>query len=1441
MKKFLSILLIILFFSSLALVSASDANGTCLDKIQTDQPSIAPTTVEPKETLGNSEESPKLANENEGSFSDLRKLIKNTPENGVINLTKDYTFFESDINDFITISKSITINGNNRTINGKNSTGVFEITGGKIFLNNMIFKNNNNTKSIICVTEGFCKISNSTFTDNYARQALIYGKKDQCDIYNSNFIGNDAGWGIVYFYPNGGYIDNCLFLNNSGISVYFAATACIYNTRFINNSNQVICTFGSKNDEINITNCTIFNNHIFKQSLIFIRSSSKVCFYNSTFKNNSAENNYILWLDQSAIINKCTFENNYASQGGAIYSNGYMDTIEIYNSIFKNNIASEAGGAIYISYDSLIIKNNTMEGNKAKYGNNIYFECSNYYKYNVTDFYLTISNNSTIYSNGLVEIEITLTDDMGNDISGLDVVFQINGQDIASKSLINGKTSFLISPHKIGENILSAYLINMYDNIIVKNATLISTINPYSGPIYVSVNGDDSNNGDRNNPLKSIQHAIDLASALGVNVIITEGTYKQHNLKITSNNLEIIGEGNVILDGEDLGRLFTVTKNFNLSNVKIINTKSISNFQYTLKDFEKLFDNNYLQFNLDIEGVGGAIFAPSNNCIINVQNVTFDNNKANFGGAIFTFYRGYESLSNLTIIDCKFINNTAEQAGGAINSLYDTYIYNSQFLNNKVLKTQTSQGGAIFANYANITFSSFENNAASFGGSIFSIMVSVSQSSFINNNATYGGAIYTRSLYTFNNLISGSSTPQDKGLFVIEDVKNAVIVILNNKTIETNLNYYDVNAIITDDIGNPISGVYIGFSLNGDKISYIQIFNGSASLRISLESGINTVSADLAYHLIFREFYSYSVNCFNATIISNSNPYLGPIYVSVDGDDSGSGDINNPLKSLNLAIDLATKIYGSKKVILKEGTYYFHNIKIFRDLEIVGEGKVIIDAQGKGRIFKFDTQEPYLSKLSNLILMNGNASNINSLERIEEDYLLDLNDVFKINYDLGFGGAIYSLSPLFLENITFINNHANLGGAFFARDIEGNNTKFINNSAFEYNNGVYYNSQFLYPQYIEEGFELLDIIYFSNYASGNFWVDNVIPFTHGNYTVFSTEEFINYISFGFVTKNLNFYRNAFDDSDVIEYLKILMFNHRNETFELQKAIWIFTDGKYWESSHPWVVETINQYNQGNLIADSGNITLNNGTVIEYEFKGIYSPREDFFYYVYPNKDLLRAPHIPGLMEQSDFLMIRYSQTNNNLTVDKYTLNKTVWKNEIVEFLITITNTGNVSISSAFIEDSDYSPYLMFVSWVSKSGNWIFNQNQMRWYYDGELAPGESASIIVKFKALQAGILTNNVTAGFNNLTFANSTNTTEVLKNETHENVSDNQTEENIIEEDLTADTPDELEDSKLKDKEYNSEDNNSNNVIPQNNPTGNPILLLLIILIALPALRRRL
>ena len=50
----------------------------------------------------------------------------------------------------------------------------------------------------------------------------------------------------------------------------------------------------------------------------------------------------------------------------------------------------------------------------------------------------------------------------------------------------------------------------------------------------------------------------------------------------------------------------------------------------------------------------------------------------------------------------------------------------------------------------------------------------------------------------------------------------------------------------------------------------------------------------------------------------------------------------------------------------------------------------------------------------------------------------------------------------------------------------------------------------------------------------------------------------------------------------------------------------------------------------------------------------------------------------------------------------------------------------------------------------------------------DLQSGESASIIVKFKALHTGDLRNNATAGIDNLTLAFSYNTTEVLHHHSH-------------------------------------------------------------------------
>ena len=1448
MKKFLTILLIIMFFSSLNLVCASEFNSTSLESVQEEESIITPNT----EKLSANEESGKFTSENEGSFSELRSLIYNTPNNGVLNLNKSYSFSNTDYDDFIVISKSITINGNNNILNGKNSQGIFEIRTGSVFLNNIVFSNNDNTKSTIYVTSGYCQINNSTFTDNYARQALIYGSKGVCDVVNSTFSDNDAGWGIVYYYPIGGNITNCLFRNNLETCAYYAGNGRIYNTTFINNSDNAV--YLSTNNNLDVINCYFLNHVITKGSLFYI-SSGNVLLYNSTFKNNQMKNQYLVYSYNGGIIDSCIFENNSAVRGGAIYSNGYQDTIQICNSIFRNNVASTYGGAIYVAYDGLIIKNNTMEGNKAQSGNDIYYEVSDYYTYKVSNFYLTISNNSTIYSNEMVEIIATLTDDMGNTVSGPEITLQINGEDKFTKTFVNGEASFYVSPLKKGANTLSGYLLYLQDDIIVKNATLVSTIDQYVGPIYVSLNGNDSNKGDKNNPLKSIQKAVDLAATSSQKVIITEGVYYQHDINVTLNSVEITGEGNVVIDANGLGRAFIVTKNFTLSNVKIINTKSVSDYQYTTSDFNNYFSSENCYYNLNRQGFGGAIFVPISANVV-VENVTFENNEANFGGAIFSLgYRWGYSFNNVSVINCEFINNIAHQNGGAIYSNYQTNIQNSKFLNNRALKALTSQGGAIYGLSLNVTDSHFEDNNATFGGSIYSSSLYIQNSKIINSKAVYGGAIYTSQLSTFNNSISNSFGVQDKGLFVTEQVSTAVIVILDNRTIQTNLNYYDVYAKITDDAGNPISGNQIFFFVNDEQVSYDSIVNGSASLRISLNNGTNTISARLTYLDYYYDIYArlYYVQTYNATIVSNSLSYNGPFYVSVDGDDSAIGDADNPLKSLKLAVDLATREGGSNVVIMKEGTYYIHNFDLSKSVEIIGEGKVIIDAEGKGRIFKLDSINTYgwysfysIFKLSNLILMNGNATKVNSLERTYFDNVFDIYNIFQINQDLGYGGAIYTTAPLILENITFVNNYANLGGAIFAKEIQASDIKFINNSALEYDNGVYIGAEA-----IDEGFEQLEIIYFSNYASDNFWVTNSIPFAYGNYTVFSTQELSDFISFGYVTRNLNFFKNNFNNEDVIEYLKILMINHRNETLELQKAIWIFTDGKYWESSHPWIVETIKQYNEGNLIPDYGIVTLNDGTVVEYDFKGVYSPRDDFFYYVNPDKDVLRVYHNPENNEQSDFLMLTYFDTYNNITVDKYTLNESVMENQIVEFLITVVNGGNNSLSGVLIEDSDFSQYLEFVGWVSQNGTWTFDKSNMKWYLDHDLQPGESVSIIVKFKALHAGELRNNVTAGFNNKTIVDSFNTTEVLHNHTHNDTLGNGSrndseiivdnpdvpgEPDIPENPTTPDNPTNPPSQPKKPKSPKSVSHSSGN----SHATGNPIMVFLLVLLSLVLIRRK-
>ena len=138
----------------------------------------------------------------------------------------------------------------------------------------------------------------------------------------------------------------------------------VYDSVFIgNHANEggAVCQFvldsGGDTVRSNIHDCLFVNNTAEFRGGAVNQFKSDV--YDSTFIGNSAENGGATYSDGSDIIN-CEFRDNFASEdGGAVYQ---IDHSEVDDSYFENNTALKHGGAIYetqdSSYDNCNFKNN---------------------------------------------------------------------------------------------------------------------------------------------------------------------------------------------------------------------------------------------------------------------------------------------------------------------------------------------------------------------------------------------------------------------------------------------------------------------------------------------------------------------------------------------------------------------------------------------------------------------------------------------------------------------------------------------------------------------------------------------------------------------------------------------------------------------------------------------------------------------------------------------------------------------------------------------------------------------------------------------------------------------------------------------------------------------------------------------------------------------------
>ena len=149
------------------------------------------------------------------SFSDLQKLINQASGNEIV-LTSDYTYnpAKDSGKNGISISRSLTIIGNNHTVDGNKLSRIFQISGSNVVIKNLNLVNGYTLDygGAITWTGSRGKLLNSTLTDNFAS------------------IG-----GAIYWGGSNGLAEDNTIVNNNAIS----AAGAIYEVSGLKSINNV--------------------------------------------------------------------------------------------------------------------------------------------------------------------------------------------------------------------------------------------------------------------------------------------------------------------------------------------------------------------------------------------------------------------------------------------------------------------------------------------------------------------------------------------------------------------------------------------------------------------------------------------------------------------------------------------------------------------------------------------------------------------------------------------------------------------------------------------------------------------------------------------------------------------------------------------------------------------------------------------------------------------------------------------------------------------------------------------------------------------------------------------------------------------------------------------------------------------------------------------------
>ena len=493
--------------------------------------------------------------------------------------------------------------------------------------------------------------------------------------------------------------------------------------------------------------------------------------YNCTFQNNvlssytsSGKGGVIYVTGNSDIftVEKCTFQNNRAYDGGAIYVDDVTDNTLIYNSIFSGDYATHYGGALY--YEGSICyyvdenTNRDFSGNFAG-GDSLY---ANIYDGEATkcilDVYVSLNgdgdgstfNTPTNFKNGfkLVAPNGKLTFVRENEIFNLGEDYRIskfNVTFIGNHSTLND-ASFTITT--------TSHDIKFYNLIFTGNSEYTIIWNGVDGIVENCIFKDNGGN----NGLKGV--AI---QAYGDNLQVKNSIF--NNNRALSN-------------GADGGAIWC-----NATNLKIINSNFTNNkasaggihvYLAESATYTIIKDSSFI--NGTRTGTGSAIILT--NGTIMITSSVFEKNSGVYGGAL-RLLNGIATVNAST-----FTSNEATTYGGAIYSNVPLTLTYSNFTRN-----QADYGGAVYLSGTgnSLTNLIFERNVAKVGSAIYfntSDDITFKKIKFTANTATEDATVYFTSncnVYNDENVIFTGN--------ILPDASSLNVVVPNGVKINPNVYY----------------------------------------------------------------------------------------------------------------------------------------------------------------------------------------------------------------------------------------------------------------------------------------------------------------------------------------------------------------------------------------------------------------------------------------------------------------------------------------------------------------------------------------------------------------------------------------------------------------------------------------------------------------------------